>query len=119
MLSNINNKKGQALIEFVIILPVLLLLLFAFIDFGKIIYIKSELNNLLPEVRAMHKEKMSYNEILKLVKESNKSNVLSIENEEYTTIKLSRNIELTTPGLGLIIGNPYEVNASLVINNEK
>ena len=35
------NKRGQALIEFVLVLPVLLLLIFAFIDFGRIIVCKN------------------------------------------------------------------------------
>lgn len=113
------NKKGQALIEFVIILPVLILLLFAFIDFGKIIYVKSELNNLIPEVEKMHKNNKSFEEINNLVKKNNKDNIFNLKEEEYTTITLSRNINIMTPGLGLIIESPYEVSASLVIENEK
>ena len=31
------NRKGQALIEFVLILPVLIMLIFGFIDLGRII----------------------------------------------------------------------------------
>ena len=43
----------------------------------------------------------------------------NLKEEEYTTITLSRNINIMTPGLGLIIESPYEVSASLVIENEK
>ena len=44
------NKRGQALIEFVLILPVLLLLIFAFIDFGRIIVCKNHLEGVMNEV---------------------------------------------------------------------
>jgi Flp pilus assembly protein TadG len=39
------NKKGQALVEFAIILPVLFLLLFGIFEFGRAMYIKNTLNN--------------------------------------------------------------------------
>ena len=39
------NKKGQALVEFILILPVLILILFVIIDFGNIFYSKYELQN--------------------------------------------------------------------------
>ena len=40
------NKKGQALVEFVIILPVIILLFFGAVDFGRIIIKTNELENL-------------------------------------------------------------------------
>ena len=39
------NRKGQALVEFVLILPVLLLILLTIIDFGVITYSKNEVQN--------------------------------------------------------------------------
>ena len=36
------NEKGQALVEFIIILPVFLLLVFCVVDFGRIISLKNE-----------------------------------------------------------------------------
>ena len=39
------NQKAQALIEFVLILPVLIMFLFSIIDFGTIFIRKSELEN--------------------------------------------------------------------------
>ena len=41
------NKKGQALVEFILILPVLLLILMAMIDIGNIFLKKYELENSL------------------------------------------------------------------------
>ena len=39
------NRKGQALIEFVLILPIFILILFATVDFGLILSKKNELEN--------------------------------------------------------------------------
>ena len=39
------NRKGQALVEFVLILPVFILILFAIVDFGTILSKKNELEN--------------------------------------------------------------------------
>ena len=39
------NRKGQVLVETAIILPILLLLIFGLIDFGRAMYTKNTLNN--------------------------------------------------------------------------
>lgn len=39
------NQKGQALVEFAIILPFLFLLLFGIFEFGRAMFIKNSLNN--------------------------------------------------------------------------
>lgn len=112
------KKKGQALVEFIIILPIFLFLIFGLIDFGKILYIKNELTVLLPEVKEMYKDK-TYEEIEKYVRKNNKDNKISITTkDESVTFKIYRNLDIVTPGLNLIIGNPYKVTASLIINNE-
>ena len=40
------NNKGQSLVLFVVVLPILLLLLILVIDIGKVIVLKQELNNI-------------------------------------------------------------------------
>ena len=44
------NKKGQALIEFILILPIILLILVYLIDIGHIFMQKYDLNNSLETV---------------------------------------------------------------------
>ena len=39
------NRKGQALVEFVLILPVFLMILFTIVDFGNLLHSKTELQN--------------------------------------------------------------------------
>ena len=111
------NKRGQALVEFIIILPIFLMLVFAAIDFGKVIYVKNELSNIMLDVKEMYKKNYTYDNMLALVKQNNEDNKLSITNENngYIKLEIYREIELITPGLGLVIDNPYKASTELVI----
>jgi competence protein ComGC len=118
---NVRNNKGQALIEFVIILPILLILILGIIDIGRIIYEKNRLENINNDVvDLINNKKLSDSEIENKLK-SNYSISLSLEierKEKNIIIKLSREIDVLTPGLGLAIDDPYKVEVSRVINNE-
>lgn len=99
------NKRGQALIEFVLILPVLLLLIFALIDFGRIIVCKSHLEGVINEVVNVPDEKIS----TYLKKDSDYKISYDIKIDDYKTITLSTKLDLITPGLKNILKNPYIV----------
>ena len=90
------NRKGQALVEFVLILPVFILILFAIVDFGTILSKKNELEN----------DSM---DIVSLVK-----NGTTIEDINIT---ITENVKVITPGLNLILGNPYKITVERVIPN--
>ena len=102
------NKRGQALIEFVIILPVLLLIIFAFIDFGRIILCKSHLESVMNTVVTLEEEGKDITSYLKEDKEYYIT--YKIENKEYKVITLNTKLELITPGLKSILKNPYTVS---------
>ena len=57
------NKKGQALVEFVIILPIFIFMLLAIIDVGKIIFIQNRLENKMSNVLDLYRNQKSYDEI--------------------------------------------------------
>ena len=99
------NNRGQALIEFVLILPVLLLLIFALIDFGRIIVCKSHLEGVMNEVVKLPDEEI--NAYLK--KDSDYKITYTIKTDEYKNITLSTKLDLITPGLKNILSNPYSV----------
>ena len=61
------NKRGQALIEFVLILPVLLLIIFAFLDFGRIILCKNHLENIMSDVTNLYKNDENIESFLKII----------------------------------------------------
>ena len=109
------NRMGQALVEFVLILPVLILILFAIIDFGLIASKKNELENISVDVVTLFKNGKSIEEIDEMY-----SDVLINEenNNDYTKIVISKDINIMTPGLNLILGNPYRISIERNVLNE-
>ena len=99
------NKRGQALIEFVLVLPVLLLLIFAFIDFGRIIVCRNHLEGVMSEVVDLDEEKItSY-----LKKDNDYKINYTVKLDEYKNVTLETKLDLITPGLKNILKNPYVV----------
>lgn len=111
------NKKGQALVEFIIILPILIMLFFGAVDFGRIVIRKNELESITSDVVKLYKDGNSYEKIEDFLKENNDSNTLSIKNKdnEYVEFILQSELNFVTPGLGKILGEPYIVNSKRVI----
>ena len=54
------NNKGQALVEFVLILPIFIFLVFLSVDIGRIIYAKNHLESELNETVTLLEDKKSY-----------------------------------------------------------
>ena len=107
------NSKGQALVEFIIVLPILLLIIMAIIDFGNIFTKKYSLENDLDIVSDMYKEG-EYTKINSYVSDKNIS-VKYEKDDEFTTIKLSKVIKVNTPILNNILGKNYKITASKTI----
>ena len=108
------NRKGQALVEFVLILPIFLLILFAVVDFGMILSKKNELENISVDVVSMIK---------------NNDNIVDINNHypditievkeegEYIRVIIYEEIDIMTPGLNHVLGDPYKIKVERVIPN--
>ena len=111
------NRKGQALVEFVIVLPILIILLFSTIDFGLIIYNKSKLENKLNEVVNMIKNGESDSNIKEFINkdQTRKTTYKIVQDDKYITVKLFTSIEILTPGLNKVLDNPYKISVSRVI----
>ena len=99
------NKRGQALVEFVIILPILLLLIFAFIDLGRIIVCKNHLEGVMSEVANLSDEEIS----TYLKTDSDYKISYDVKIDKYKNITLTTKLNLITPGLKNILKNPYVV----------
>lgn len=113
------NKKGQALVEFVIILPIFIFMILATIDVGKILYFSSKLENKMDDVISMYENKNTYKEINKnLATDLNKISLEIKENEKYVEFVITKKIDIITPGLNLIFDNPYKIESKRVIYNE-
>ena len=106
------NKKGQALIEFILILPVLLLILFMIIDFGKIILCKNHLENTLSNVVTLKENNGDINAYL-----SQDEYKITYKIEDNKII-LETKLDLITPGLKNILKNPYKVTVERRIIDE-
>ncbi len=104
------NNKGQALVEFVLILPIALLLIFSMIDLGRVLYEKNHLESMLNEVVITYKDngKIDKNLLDETIIPSVKSS------GKYTTITLSKDISLITPFSNLIFKNPYQIQTERV-----
>lgn len=115
------SNKGQALLEFVLILPVFLLILFAIIDFGRIIYEQNRLENIISDaVDLVNNNELSTKEIEKKLEDDYQLPLTLTINRTPTdiNIRLKRTIDVITPGLGIAISDPYQVEVKRVINNE-
>lgn len=104
------NNKGQALVEFIIILPIFLLILISIIDFGNIILKKYSLENDLDTIYDMYKVN-DYESIDNYV--TDKKIYISYSNEdEFTNIILKKDIKLLSPMVTLVFGDEYEIKVS-------
>ncbi|MBQ4583512.1 MAG: pilus assembly protein [Bacilli bacterium] len=105
------GKKGQALVEFIIIMPVMIMMIFCLVDFGKIFYYKSDLESLMDETISMYNNGKTYAEVESYFKKNNKNTLIKVTNEkdEYIIFEISRETDIVTPGLNLILGKPYNV----------
>ena len=102
------NNKGQALVEFIIILPIFLLLIMSIIDFGNIITKKYSLENDIDIVSDLYKNS-KFQEINEYLDEKNIE--INYKNkDEFLVISLNKQINITSPLLNLIIGKQYDVS---------
>ena len=109
------NKKGQALVEFVLILPVFILLVFAFIDIGKIILCKNSLESTINDVALLVKNNADSEDIRRYINEESNYNIkYEIINSDYTKIILSTKIDLITPGFNKIFDENIKIERSII-----
>ena len=95
------DNKGQALIEFILILPVFLLLLFVIVDFGVIFSAKSNLVDDINSIKSLYSD---YDISLEL-------------DNDYDKFIISYSVDLITPGMNRILSDPYVIKVERVISN--
>ena len=94
------NNKGQALVEFVLILPIFIIILFTIIDFGTIINTKNTLENDSIDIVELIKKGEDIEKIKSLYKNINIT--ITIDNN-YKRISLEEPVKINTPGLNRIL----------------
>lgn len=107
------KTSGQALVEFIMILPIFLLIVFSTIDFSKIIYEKYNLQNDLDIIKQYYsqKDQTELNNYL----QQNHLKIDYTHKDTYIIITISKNIDIITPGLNRILKSPYKVYESVTL----
>ena len=109
------NNKGQALVEFILILPIFLFLIFAVVDFGLIFSTKSTLENTSTDIVDEIKAGIPIEE----VRENHKDLTIdTIEDAKYKKIKKTKERKLITPGASRVLPNPYKITVERTILND-
>lgn len=109
------NQKGQALVEFVLILPIFLMILFAIVDFGNLLYSKNKLQNQSTDIIRLVQNGDELSEISKVYSSVD----IKIEDYEadYQKVILTEDIDLITPFLDRFLGDPCQVEVERIIPN--
>ncbi|SHH95359.1 TadE/TadG family type IV pilus assembly protein [Clostridium grantii] len=123
-------KKGQAMVEIAIILPIFLLLLCAVLDFGRILYASINLNMITQEAVRMGGLGKSDYEIMQYVNEQVKlpdkdTMIVNInpsdssrDSGDYLTLKITYEVKYITPIIGNVINSPFQVVTQSTIRVE-
>ena len=100
------NSKGQALVEFILVLPALILLLFGMIEIGNIIYQKYTLETHIdPLIELYNNEE----ELIEIYENKNDIKADFEKSGNLVNIKVTKNVKLITPGITKFLGNPFKV----------
>ena len=110
---HITTNKGQALVEFVIILPVILMILFVIIDFSNIFYQKNHLENIVSDVANLKENGKSNKYIEKSISDNVK--ITYKQKDNTLLINVSKDIKLITPFSSIFFENPYEIKTERTI----
>lgn len=102
------NDKGQALVEFVLVLPILVLLIFGMIEIGNIIYKKYELETHIEPVIKLYENE---EDVIDTYAKKNNININFSKDGNLVTLTIDKDISLLTPGLTNFLGNPYKIKA--------
>ena len=105
-----NNKRGQALIEFVLVLPILIFILLAFVDIARLMIMKNHLESVLATINDEREE---------IKDDEYKIEITKTEKDNKIKIELKSCLDTTTPGLNKIVGDPACVSVSKYIDKKE
>ena len=103
------NKKGQALIEFILIMPIFLILIMSLIDVGNIYIKKYELNKHLQVVETMYQNNKS--EQIALYTSNNDLTIEEQRENDLITIILRKKVKINAPFLTNILGKNHTIES--------
>ncbi len=109
------DKRGQALVEFLIIIPVIVFIILCLIDVGNIIINKNKLEDEMSEVIDLY----SANRLSEINQYALLNNFKVTYDKEgnYIIIKISKEVSIKTPGLNNILGKEMTIETKREIYN--
>lgn len=109
------NRKGQALVEFILILPIFLMILFTIIDFGNLLYKKNELQNQSTDIIRL----INNGENLDNIKDIYSKLEIYVTDfqESYQKVVLVEKVNLITPFLNRVFGNPCSIKVERIVSS--
>lgn len=114
MVKEINNNKGQALIEFVLVMPIFIFIIMAMVDLGNIIYKKYNLENTLDTVVELYQQGENQKMAAYIAVENLNLDITNA-GDDLTKISISKGINIITPGLNNILGKSYTLSVDRTI----
>ena len=91
----------------------------AIFDFTRIAYTSNYLENQVNDIADIYKKNYSTKEIENYLKLNDTDLKYSIKKDgEYNEIIISKNLDIVTPGLNLILGSDYQLKSQRTVINE-
>lgn len=110
------SSKGQALVEFVLIVPVLIFVILAIIDISNIVINKYKLEDHISTIIDLYQNNKTDDINVYCLNNGLGINYTHVGN--YTTIRLEKHVNVMTPGLNNIIGKQMIIDTERTIYNE-
>lgn len=108
------NKRAQALVEFVLLLPIILILLFSMIDVFNLALQKNDLENELSnQVSLLEKDKITLNQ-LKNYFEKDNITIKTEKDDNYLNIGIRKEVDWISPMTKLILPK-FSINSKRVV----
>ena len=110
------DKKGQALTEFILVLPVILIILLAIFNVSYIYFEKYNLEKNMETVTDLYKSE----DIQTLKAYVSKEEITFKENKKGNLVELSlsKKLSISAPGLNQVLGKKYEIKTTQTIFEE-
>lgn len=110
------NRRGQALVEFILILPIFIMLMFVIIDFGMVFNERNKLENKSMEIIDFINQGKDINNIEVIYPDYD----ISVNNkDDYIVVTISSKVNLITPGSSIILDNPFQIKVVRYIPYEQ
>ncbi len=112
------NKKAQALVEFILVLPVIILIILGSIDILNIVIKKNELENKVSDqIILFQSNQISIEELEQKLKDNNTKVNINANEESFITIEVKEKVTFITPIVSNIL-SPFSISTKRVVAYE-